>query len=121
MCCLSAVTSVDGVDNCHLAGLVDGEPVVAQWDGRQLSVSPRLHRRAMLSVAVDSMFVEAGAGPGRRRFRLDGPVTEVMITLAWSCDVVDAVEYRRHGARRAVVAVPGGSARTVDLADAPRV
>jgi hypothetical protein len=39
----------------------------------------------------------------------------VIVTLASSCDVVDVVEFRRWGRRRAIVAVSGGSADTVDL------
>lgn len=123
--CLPSAVTADGIDAFHLTGLIADRSVTARWDGAVLTVSPRLYQRAALAVAIDSLFpsgcdgLPAGSGDGRCppgwRFALAGPATGVILTLASSCDVVDVVEFRRGGRRRAIVAVAGGSTSTMDL------
>jgi hypothetical protein len=122
--CLPSALTADGIDAFHLTGLIAGGAVTAHWDGTLLTVSPPLYQRAALAVAIDSLFSSRpdgvpsrrdGRGPARWRFALAGPATGVIVTLASSCDVVDVVEFRQWGRRRAIVAVAGGSAATMDL------
>jgi hypothetical protein len=114
--CLDSVVPAEGVDRFRLAGLAGGEAVHARWDGRLLWLSSRLHERAQLMVSLDGLFADAGYPHSGRRVALHGPITDVALTLAGSCDVVDLVEYGCEGRHRAVVAVPGGSARAVEMA-----
>jgi hypothetical protein len=86
----------------RIDGFLEGAPVRALWDGRAVRMTESLYRRAELAVAIDDVFVEAGLGPTRWRSTLSGPPSRVVLTLARTCDVVEAAEYTLRGHHRAI-------------------
>jgi hypothetical protein len=104
-----------GYQSFAVAGSIAGRPVQAAWDGRSLRLHPALFRRALLAVAVDDVVAHTDLGSIGRRSTISGPVPDVVLTLARSCDVVDAAEYRYRGQRRRFVSLPPDTVVVVGL------
>ena len=92
----------DGLDSFRVDGSVDGRRVWATWNGRSVRLTELLYERARLLVAVDDIFLEAGVSAGPHPATLHGSPADVALTLARSCDVIDAVEYTHRGHHRSV-------------------
>jgi hypothetical protein len=84
-----------GFEDFRIEGTVDGASVRATWDGHDLALSEALYQRALLVVAVDDVYVNAGLAPRASRSTLCGAPGDVIVTLARSCDVLRTVEYTR--------------------------
>jgi hypothetical protein len=88
-----------GIEAFRVEGCVDRASVRAHWDGRWLVVSKTLYRHAMVAVAVEAAFAEAGIGVGRGSPDELSP-EELMLALVTCCDQLHVAEYELKGHRR---------------------
>jgi hypothetical protein len=116
------LTAASGYESFGVVGSVAGKPVRADWDGSSLRLDQSLFDRAVLGVAVDDAIAETALDSPRHRSTVTGPIPDVVLTLARSCDVVDAAEYRYRGHRRTFLALAPDAVLvvgTTDLRDDP--
>jgi hypothetical protein len=90
------------VESFRVEGLLDSEPVHAEWDGSSLDVSPDLLQLAELAVGVEEAFAEAGLGEAARRRRCFSEHEQLLLAIVASCDVVHLAECVVAGQRCAV-------------------
>ena len=88
-----------GIDAFRVEGRVGTERVHAHWDGRWLLATRTLYEHAMVAIAVDQAFAEAGIGLPRVS---SGEFTpeKLMLALVACCDRLDVAEYELKGHRR---------------------
>ena len=90
-----------GIESFRLAGRVDSEPVHARWDGRWVRASRTLWECALVAIAVDQVFIDAGIDAWRPSWAARGP-EELMLAMITCCDQIDVAEYQLRGIRRVV-------------------
>ena len=88
-----------GIEAFEVEGYVENEYVRAHWDGRVFVASKTLYRHAMVAVAVEAAFAEAGTGVGHASVDELTP-EELMLALVTCCDEIDVAEYELKGHRR---------------------
>ena len=79
-----------GINAFRVEGWVYSGPVRARWDGRWLFVSKTLWDHAMVAVAVEEAFAEAGISSPCRSPNGRTPES-LMLALVTCCDQIDRV------------------------------
>ena len=92
-----------GIEAFRVEGCVGTESVRAHWDGRWLLASGTLYEHAMVAIAVEEAFTEAGIGFARAWSDELTP-EELMLALVTCCDELDVAEYELKGHRRVISA-----------------
>ena len=90
-----------GINAFRVEGRVYTGPVRARWNGQSLLVSRTLWDHAMLAVAVEEAFAEAGVSWPCGLLDRWSPEF-LLLTLVTCCDEIDIVEYERDGYRRVI-------------------
>lgn len=92
-----------GIETFRVEGHVNAEPVQARWDGRWVSASRTLWEHAIVSIAVDEAFIEAGIDASPPPWARGTP-EELMLAMITCCDRIDVAEYALEGHRRVISA-----------------
>ena len=93
-----------GIETFRVEGLLEGEPVNAEWDGRWVVASTNLLVYADLALAVDDAFGETAIGAWLDEGVVTGGPEQLMLALVTSCDAIDVAEYDLWGCRRTITA-----------------
>jgi hypothetical protein len=90
-----------GIESFRVVGCVGTESVHARWDGRWVWASQSFWECALVAIAVDEVFIEAGTDQWRPSW-VKGAPEELMLAMITCCDQIDVAEYKLHGHRRVV-------------------
>jgi hypothetical protein len=88
-----------GIRTFCVEGVLDGEYVHAEWDGRWLVASPALLVRASLAMAVDDALAEAGFSQSYI-YAVGTSPEHYLRAMVECCETVEAAEYTLRGRRK---------------------